>query len=71
MQAISYININSIFVVIGGYNHGVINNSYYFTLNSNDNLMFAYLTDARVNKVTRRESLCELGGLEFILNPCT
>ena len=32
--------------------------------------MVAYLTNARLDTVTRRESLCELGGLESILNPC-
>ena len=32
--------------------------------------MFAYLTDARLVTVTRRERLCELGGLESLLNPC-
>ena len=32
--------------------------------------MFAYLTDSRLTTVTRRESLCELGGLESLLNPC-
>ena len=31
--------------------------------------MFAGLTDARLATVTRRERLCELGGLEYILNP--
>ena len=32
--------------------------------------MDVYLTDARLATVTRRERLCELGGLESLLNPC-
>ena len=32
--------------------------------------MVAYLTDARLATVTRRERLCELGGLEYLINPC-
>ena len=32
--------------------------------------MVAYLTNSRFTTVTRRESLCELGGLEYLLNPC-
>ena len=32
--------------------------------------MVAYLTNARLATVTRRERLCELGGLESLLNPC-
>ena len=32
--------------------------------------MVAYLTDARLATVTRKERLCELGGLESLLNPC-
>ena len=31
--------------------------------------MVAYLTDARLDTVTKRERLCELGGLESLLNP--
>ena len=31
--------------------------------------MVAYLTDARLVTVTRRERLCELGCLESLLNP--
>ena len=33
--------------------------------------MVAYLTDARLATMTKRERLCELGGLESLLNPCT
>ena len=33
--------------------------------------MVAYLTNARLTRVTMRERLCELGGLEYLLNPCT
>ena len=32
--------------------------------------MVAYLTDDRLATLTRRERRCELGGLEFLLNPC-
>ena len=32
--------------------------------------MVAYLTNARLTTVTMRERLCELGGLEYLLNPC-
>ena len=42
------------------------------TLRKNqDNLAFAYLTDARCYlQCKSNESLCELGGLEYLLNPC-
>ena len=33
-------------------------------------LVVTYLTNARLATVTRRERLCELGGLEYLLNPC-
>ena len=32
--------------------------------------MLSYLTDVRLTTVTRRERLCELGGFEYLLNPC-
>ena len=32
--------------------------------------MVAYLTDTRLVTVTRRERLCEMWGLESLLNPC-
>ena len=32
--------------------------------------MVAYLTADKLVTVTRRERLCELGGLESLLNPC-
>ena len=32
--------------------------------------MVAYLTNDRLTTVTMRERLCELGGLEHIINPC-
>ena len=31
--------------------------------------MITYLTDARLTTVTSRERRCELGGLEYLLNP--
>ena len=31
--------------------------------------MVAFLTDARLTTVTRRESLCELGGLKYLIIP--
>ena len=39
-------------------------------MNDSYDLMGDYLTDARLTTVTRRERLCELGGLEHLLNPC-
>ena len=36
----------------------------------NDDLVVAYITDARLTIVTRRERMCELEGDEYLLNPC-
>ena len=35
-----------------------------------DDLMVAYLTNARLTTVARREILFELGGLQYFINPC-
>ena len=32
--------------------------------------MVAYLSNNSLTKMTKRERLCELGGLESLLNPC-
>ena len=36
-----------------------------------NDLMVSDLTNARLITVTRREILCELAGLEYLLNPCS
>ena len=43
------------------------------TVNSHVELMVAYLTDARMPTVTRREGYMSWGGggVEYLLNPCT
>ena len=35
------------------------------------NLMVAYLSNDRLNTMTRGERICELEGLSYLLNPCT